>query len=615
MNNIKISNFRKIQDTWDLDLAPITFFTGTNNSGKSTIFKALLIIEDYINSSNHFELDFNGENSRKHKIDCYDNALNRTYGTKNKDLIFNYSNYDFQIKFQFQPSEDKTNGKGKLVKLEVNREDNAKLIVYHTGGSNYQLEFDDILIERNNNHRDSEQRTEDQVLVRTIENLLNDAKQELENRKIFDKQIETRISEQKIKDNSTKSKNEINDGESIGFRLNKVLRELNISLDSAVDYLDSKGLNIEARPTAKIDLFTYKILKDKFDLDASDKAAIKNIRLKHLEKELKTNKQKIISLNQEISDSKKKLKIAIKKLESDNSIDKSINTYRPKFSLEDFHPSERTIGRIIRRVLPKYLRENDESIKLAGVGGGNAQAFRLGEIINFALLFSVDHLSPHRNNQTRLYINTNTSSDINELIKTNSTRPISKQSKAGKFLKEWMIKFDIGDDYRIKSIDGVATKIEIVEEGSWVNMVDKGFGAGQIFSILFKIALSIDDTKNNSRFRFTRNRKELIVIEEPEANLHPALQSKLADLFSAAFNEFGIRFIIETHSEYVIRQSQFLNLESPNLFGLYYFDKNEGPYAMNYMENGKFDRPFGSGFFNVADDLAVDMYKANLKKK
>mgnify|MGYP000379969424 len=35
-------------------------------------------------------------------------------------------------------------------------------------------------------------------------------------------------------------------------RLNKVLRELNISLDRAVEYLADKGHEIEARPTTKI---------------------------------------------------------------------------------------------------------------------------------------------------------------------------------------------------------------------------------------------------------------------------------------------------------------------------------------------------------------------------
>ncbi len=49
------------------------------------------------------------------------------------------------------------------------------------------------------------------------------------------------------------------------FRLNKVLRELNISLDRAVEYLDSKGISIEARPTTKINEEEYNILKERFE--------------------------------------------------------------------------------------------------------------------------------------------------------------------------------------------------------------------------------------------------------------------------------------------------------------------------------------------------------------
>ena len=36
------------------------------------------------------------------------------------------------------------------------------------------------------------------------------------------------------------------------IRLNKVLRELNISLDRAVEHLAQKGHDVEARPTTKI---------------------------------------------------------------------------------------------------------------------------------------------------------------------------------------------------------------------------------------------------------------------------------------------------------------------------------------------------------------------------
>ena len=57
------------------------------------------------------------------------------------------------------------------------------------------------------------------------------------------------------------------------IRLNKVLRELNISLDRAVDHLSSKGITIEARPTTKISNETYNCLLDEFQTDKSKKDA------------------------------------------------------------------------------------------------------------------------------------------------------------------------------------------------------------------------------------------------------------------------------------------------------------------------------------------------------
>ena len=63
--------------------------------------------------------------------------------------------------------------------------------------------------------------------------------------------------------------------ESRTVRLNKVLRELNISLDRAVEYLAKNGHQIEARPTTKISSEIYQILQDGFETDANKKAASK----------------------------------------------------------------------------------------------------------------------------------------------------------------------------------------------------------------------------------------------------------------------------------------------------------------------------------------------------
>ncbi|WP_242134358.1 translation initiation factor IF-2 [Aestuariivivens marinum] len=71
------------------------------------------------------------------------------------------------------------------------------------------------------------------------------------------------------------------------IRLNKVLRELNISLDRAVEFLDSKGVEIEKRPTTKISEAVYQILSNEFETDANKKMASQEVsEAKQKEKDL-----------------------------------------------------------------------------------------------------------------------------------------------------------------------------------------------------------------------------------------------------------------------------------------------------------------------------------------
>ena len=64
------------------------------------------------------------------------------------------------------------------------------------------------------------------------------------------------------------------------IRLNKVLKELNISLDRAVEFLSSKKIEIEPRPTSKIDQDVYDLLHDEFQTDKSDKDKLEEINTK-----------------------------------------------------------------------------------------------------------------------------------------------------------------------------------------------------------------------------------------------------------------------------------------------------------------------------------------------
>lgn len=61
------------------------------------------------------------------------------------------------------------------------------------------------------------------------------------------------------------------------IRINKVLRELNISLDRAVDFLKEKGISIDSNPNAKISEKEFDILQNQFAGDRGNKEASKGV--------------------------------------------------------------------------------------------------------------------------------------------------------------------------------------------------------------------------------------------------------------------------------------------------------------------------------------------------
>ena len=93
------------------------------------------------------------------------------------------------------------------------------------------------------------------------------------------------------------------------LRLNKVLRELNISLDRAVEHLAKNGYEIEARPTTKISDKEYQILFDGFQTDKSKKVASKEV------SEEKRKEKEAIRQQLEEEQEKKRLEEEAKKQE------------------------------------------------------------------------------------------------------------------------------------------------------------------------------------------------------------------------------------------------------------------------------------------------------------
>ena len=115
------------------------------------------------------------------------------------------------------------------------------------------------------------------------------------------------------------------------------------------------------------------------------------------------------------------------------------------------------------------------------------------------------------------------------------------------------------------------------------------------------------------RYCWSFGNSSLLILEEPEANLHPDFQSKLADVIVSAGKKFNIQFIVETHSEYFIRKLQYLTAKKdilPEHTVIYYFynptDIPKGESQVNEINitpNGGLTDSFGTGFFDEATNI------------
>jgi len=109
------------------------------------------------------------------------------------------------------------------------------------------------------------------------------------------------------------------------MRLNKVLREFNISLDRVVDFLKTKGHEIDARPTTKISNEVYQILFDEFQTDKTKKVASKEVgEEKRKEKEeLRVAREKEIEEKQKVVQAREREVIKAKsKVEAPKTVGK-----------------------------------------------------------------------------------------------------------------------------------------------------------------------------------------------------------------------------------------------------------------------------------------------------
>jgi len=121
------------------------------------------------------------------------------------------------------------------------------------------------------------------------------------------------------------------------MRLSKVLREFNISLDRAVEFLSSHGYEVVARPTTKITDEEYQVLFEEFQTDKSKKVASKEVG----EEKRKEKEEIRLAHEKEVEDKQKKTDSTVIKAEAKLEGPKTLG----KIDLKELEPEKKKKGK------------------------------------------------------------------------------------------------------------------------------------------------------------------------------------------------------------------------------------------------------------------------------
>lgn len=126
-----------------------------------------------------------------------------------------------------------------------------------------------------------------------------------------------------------------------------------------------------------------------------------------------------------------------------------------------------------------------------------------------------------------------------------------------------------------------------------ISALNTGFGITYVLPILVAILSAKKDA--------------LIIIENPEAHIHPRGQAILMELIALSVSH-GIQVIIESHSDHIINGSLVAiknKLISKEILSIYYFERDEKTHTavshqLDITETGRIKRP-PKGFFDQID--------------
>jgi len=139
------------------------------------------------------------------------------------------------------------------------------------------------------------------------------------------------------------------------------------------------------------------------------------------------------------------------------------------------------------------------------------------------------------------------------------------------------------DIRRIGRKEGDPFQLQVKIAGSGINLVDVGYGVSQVLPII------VDAIREPPESTF--------LLQQPEVHLHPRAQAELGSFLATLAKHQQKRFIIETHSDYMIdrirmdiRDGKHLK---PGEVAILYFERTAGAAQIHTMEIDEFGNLVG----------------------
>lgn len=201
---------------------------------------------------------------------------------------------------------------------------------------------------------------------------------------------------------------------------------------------------------------------------------------------------------------------------------------------------------------------------------------------------------------------------------------LGKESFVSKWVRRLGLGYSVSMDVSNSGSSFIIRLYKTEDDTIGTILAEEGYGVTQIVTLLIRIETAILESEkkvdvDDHECPFCTFSESTIAIEEPEVHLHPLLQSKLAEMFVDAYKNYNVHFIIETHSEYLIRKLQTLIAKKealPNDVAILYVydaDISKRPLYTPQVKmielepDGRLSDSFGEGFFDEADRLSMSL--------